>query len=952
MFSPRKKSGKKKDEKQERKGKAHMFNQRSSVLCSKRSGEAKPWAAVGTWFLGPKAENADVFEKLMNKAVHSHFKFREGFYPCDPPYVTDELREAPSFKISMDRMEKELDKMQRDLHKSVPFFSTRYKGHVNWDTAVPANLGYIASILWNQNNCAGEGGPKTTEYEVEAGSDLCEMIGFNRDESMGHLVTGGSIANIEALWVARNLKYYPLGLQEALIKDDRLKAAKGYEICLPQRGGHQIPLVYATSWELLNLDTDAIVRMPFDVAKLAGLEERQEEFREIMGGYLYESIGAQEFCLRHKLTNSPCVVVGKTYHVSFMKAMTILGLGKESLATVPVDKDARLDSAILALTLQHKRLNQIPVISVIGIMGTTEESAVDPLDKILEIRKNLRIQGLNFSIHADAAWGAYFCCMLRDPPLGDIMPSANEEGFVPELSLNNYVTKQLKVLKECDTVTCDPHKSGFCPYPAGAICYRDKNLNNFLNLTSGVLYYHGSVNLGDYGIEGSKPGAAASGVLLANKVIGLHKNGYGRILAECMFTSKILYCYWACLAEDDDNFVVATNKALPSEDAKAFIRKNILGKSNEEIAENQEIMKFLQEIGPDTLVPCFSVNIRGNTDVNVTNDTVAAIFNDLCHGESEQRTPMIVTSSTMTDHRFSHSLEDFKGRLGLDKRNKDGVKYVITTCLDPWSSSMEFVDDLAYIMRNAILNAIGTITDKPAYHSFVSVDKVNEKKQIVVCYAGNFKQPQLQYFVVARFKFLSDEAMDTFAKKSDSEKEPIVLRSCEKKGLHDIVFDDSDEEKRPKETFDFFVGFPTESSVPFMKADLKTIDVPRYDHFDKADDQYPDNATYLMYGDVGNAYLFHLPTKDPDYLQIVSLAEVPANGLGDGKEKEKILKHGVDAELLGVPGSPTEEGGKIVDPLKNSEYKLNFVGIKGEEFTVPVVVKRKIWFDGEMLNKS
>ena len=73
--------------------------------------------------------------------------------------------------------------------------------------------------------------------------------------------------------------------------------------------------------------------------------------------------------------------------------------------------------------------------------------------------------------------------------------------------------------------------------------------------------------------------------LSLSQVIGLHKNGYGRILAECMFTSKILYCYWACLAEDDDNFVVATNKALPSEDAKAFIRKNILGKSNEEIAE-------------------------------------------------------------------------------------------------------------------------------------------------------------------------------------------------------------------------------------------------------------------------------------------------------------------------------------------------------------------------------
>ena len=76
----------------------------------------------------------------------------------------------------------------------------------------------------------------------------------------------------------------------------------------------------------------------------------------------------------------------------------------------------------------------------------------------------------------------------------------------------------MKVIKKCDTITCDPHKSGFCPYPAGAICYRDKNLNNFLNLSSDVFYYHGDSNLGDIAIEGSKPGAAASAVLLANRV--------------------------------------------------------------------------------------------------------------------------------------------------------------------------------------------------------------------------------------------------------------------------------------------------------------------------------------------------------------------------------------------------------------------------------------------------
>ena len=47
---------------------------------------------------------------------------------------------------------------------------------------------------------------------------------------MGHLVAGGTVANIEAMWVARNLKYYPLGLQEALLKDNQLSKASGYQV--------------------------------------------------------------------------------------------------------------------------------------------------------------------------------------------------------------------------------------------------------------------------------------------------------------------------------------------------------------------------------------------------------------------------------------------------------------------------------------------------------------------------------------------------------------------------------------------------------------------------------------------------------------------------------------------------------------------------------------------------
>ena len=54
-------------------------------------------------------------------------------------------------------------------------------------------------------------------------------------------------------------------------------------------------------------------------------------------------------------------------------------------------------------------------------------------------------QGLNFSIHADAAWGAYFASMLRDPPPGQSKQNVEDEAFVPELSLSEYVIKQMEV---------------------------------------------------------------------------------------------------------------------------------------------------------------------------------------------------------------------------------------------------------------------------------------------------------------------------------------------------------------------------------------------------------------------------------------------------------------------------------------------------------------------------
>ena len=82
--------------------------------------------------------------------------------------------------------------------------------------------------------------------------------------------------------------------------------------------------------------------MPTDVEKRTGLEHG--EFMDIMSDYLYESIGAPEFSRRHPLIEKACVVVPSTAHISFTKAVTVLGLGKNSLIPVAVDENSRMNA--------------------------------------------------------------------------------------------------------------------------------------------------------------------------------------------------------------------------------------------------------------------------------------------------------------------------------------------------------------------------------------------------------------------------------------------------------------------------------------------------------------------------------------------------------------------------------------------------------------------------------
>lgn len=87
------------------------------------------------------------------------------------------------------------------LRDNYPFFHPRYAGQMVKPPHPAAIVGYLTAMLLNPNNHAREGGPATSDMEREVIAWLGEMFGFSTP--LGHLTSSGTIANLEALYVAR-----------------------------------------------------------------------------------------------------------------------------------------------------------------------------------------------------------------------------------------------------------------------------------------------------------------------------------------------------------------------------------------------------------------------------------------------------------------------------------------------------------------------------------------------------------------------------------------------------------------------------------------------------------------------------------------------------------------------------------------------------------------------------
>ncbi|HEY5353850.1 MAG TPA: aminotransferase class I/II-fold pyridoxal phosphate-dependent enzyme [Streptosporangiaceae bacterium] len=133
-------------------------------------------------------------ERWVGQAVAANREWAAEFGPFDP---------HPSLEVSDERFGAAFAEFTERLADNYPFFHPRYAGQMLKPPHPAAVAGYLAAMLINPNNHALDGGPATARMEREVTAQLAAMFGFGTH--LGHLTTSGTIANLEALFVAREL---------------------------------------------------------------------------------------------------------------------------------------------------------------------------------------------------------------------------------------------------------------------------------------------------------------------------------------------------------------------------------------------------------------------------------------------------------------------------------------------------------------------------------------------------------------------------------------------------------------------------------------------------------------------------------------------------------------------------------------------------------------------------
>ncbi|MDT8409213.1 MAG: pyridoxal-dependent decarboxylase [Wenzhouxiangellaceae bacterium] len=634
--------------------------------------ESLEW--LNPYFLGAYAENDTLLENILVEFLRDHCFWRRNLHPEDPPLIPMLASDAPEYRQFVARMKTELHGLSAKLKNSAPFFNPRYIGHMASDLLLPGLIAQLVTTLYNPNHVTDEAAPVTLGLDLEVGLQLARMFGYSCDPqhepcAWGHVTSGGTLANDEALWYLRAVRYWPLAARAACRQ-------AGFEP--GPIAGLPDDLCALDDWTLFNLSVDRIVDLRRTLLMSIHENHSAVQAREIAGrieAERIECLGAAQFHAQLKSSASPCVIVPASAHYSWEKALKLLGLGSANLVTVPLNERMRMDSAALDAALAEAHAAQRPVLAVVGILGSTEFGAIDPIDRIVSARQRWRKRGLDFGIHVDAAWGGYLASIFRNDKGGLVDHAELRKSF--HFFPSDEVYHAFGSLRHADSITVDPHKLGFIPFGCGAYVARNRAMTDFISQKAAYVfeadddeseYQRRFQNLGKYIIEGSKPGAAAAAAWVTHRVLPLNHDHFGRLCSQTIRNCEYFFEHIDDLAADLDGT------------ARVF-------------------MPF----EPDTNLVCLAINPEGNRDLATMNRFGERLYERMRVGEglNHRQRPFFGSRTrvqrTSINEQVAQRLTD---ALGLDPdsftaapevpdRQADNVFLLRHTLMNPWVAGGE-----------------------------------------------------------------------------------------------------------------------------------------------------------------------------------------------------------------------------------------------------------------------
>lgn len=151
------------------------------------------------------------------------------------------------------------------------------------------------------------------------------------------------------------------------------------------------------------------------------------------------------------------VVCSENAHFSVQKNMAMMGMGFQSVVTVPCNANAQMDIVALQKTLTELTAKGNLIACIVSTAGTTDAGAIDSLKDIRKLADQYEAW-----VHVDAAWGG-------------------------ALLLSNEYRHWLDGLELVDSVTLDFHKHFFQSISCGAFLLKDEKNFRFIDYKADYL---------------------------------------------------------------------------------------------------------------------------------------------------------------------------------------------------------------------------------------------------------------------------------------------------------------------------------------------------------------------------------------------------------------------------------------------------------------------------------